>query len=33
MGYLILPINGENLVLKIKNINGIGFFLLIQYKI
>lgn len=26
MGYLVVPINGEDLVLKIKNINGIGFY-------
>lgn len=26
MGYLVVPINGEDLVLKIKNINGVGFY-------
>ncbi len=26
MGYLVVPINGVDLVLKIKNINGIGFY-------
>lgn len=26
MGYLVVPINGEDLVLKIKSVNSIGFY-------